>query len=656
MDMEKIVIDIPTNNFLSGFFENYFNTYKGFIEIRIINPNEPAYQFFYSTIDELLTKFKDFSGNIYFGVAPREIKKGDKTAIKYITSLFADVDFGVESHKKKPIFDTKEEALKSINKFYIEPSINVFSGHGFQCYWLLKEPYEVTDINYIENILKNINETIGGDSGTHDISRILRLPNTYNTKDRNNPKKVEIVKFKPDLRYGITDFKNYKEPDRIIDKKEIIHFSDNLPQVDIEKINISPEIKTLIIDGNNGKYPSRSEADQSVVNALVKAGYDENTIKAIFSNQKFAISSKYLEKKVSGNNYLSLSIEKAKSWQSNKIKSEDIPAIVEPTLITWEELKDGDYPVEWLVNELIEKTTVTIAYGESGSAKTWWALDLACCLTSSNKFLKIFEIPKPAKILFITLEDREARIQERMKELVYGNRYNIFDGYLAFTGFKDNFNIEKPLLFEKAIQNHQPEIIIVDSLQWTFGGNYIENSSENMKVVMQFYRNLIKKFGVTIILLHHTNKGGDPKYNSLYATPRDARGSTTLINLADQRIGFKAVDNAFTVNFQSKGLPQNKFCFKLIGKEREPKQLEYIDLEMEKELKKEESKNKILEILNSNPDKEFTIKDLMERTEMADETIRKKLVQLEKEKKVKIWHTKPFKCRIINDNPISTLE
>lgn len=649
-------IKITPESFLNSIFSNYFRIYNGFIEIRIINPNEPVYQSFYPTIDKLLTNFEKFVGNTYFGVAPKETEEGYKTAIKYITSLWVDVDFGSDGHKKKSKFETEKEALESINRFQIEPSIIVLSGYGFQCYWLLKEPYEITDTNQIEKILKSINESIGGDSGTHDITRILRLPSTLNTKVPDNPKKVEIIKFKPDLKYNLTDFKDYEKTDKFIEKKEIINFSDNLLQVDIEKLNISTEIKTLIIDGNNGKYPSRSEANQAVVNALVNAGYSNDIIRAIFTNLEFKIGEKYREKGNYGDKYLALSIEKAENSSVQKIIDEKTPAIIEPNLITWEKLKDGDYPVEWLVNELIEKTTVTIAYGESGSAKTWWALDLACCLTSGNQFLKKFEIPKAVKVLFITLEDREARIQERMQELIKGNSYNLFNGYLVFTGFKDHFNIETPILFEKAIEKHQPEIAIVDSLQWTFGNGYNENSSENMKDVMQFYRNLIKKFGITIILLHHTNKGGDPKYNPLYATPRDARGSTTLINLADQRIGFKIhpyCSGIFTVNFQSKGLPQRQFGFRLIGGQNEPKKLEYVDLEELKKLKKVESennKNKILKILENEPHKEFTTSELVDLTGLSDTTVTKKLKELKKEKLIKLWdETKPFTAKIIDD-------
>ena len=61
----------------------------------------------------------------------------------------------------------------------------------------------------------------------------------------------------------------------------------------ISSLPVSAKIKFLIVNGNDGSYPSRSEADQAVITALVNKGMDFADIKAIFEN--YRIGEKYRE-------------------------------------------------------------------------------------------------------------------------------------------------------------------------------------------------------------------------------------------------------------------------------------------------------------------------------------------------------------------------
>ena len=99
-------------------------------------------------------------------------------------ALYSHVDYGQDGHKKKNKWQTKGEALATIKAFSLLPSILVHSGGGFQAYWLLREPLGLENGNYshVEAIMKRLNLALGGDVGTQDISRILRLPGTLNMK------------------------------------------------------------------------------------------------------------------------------------------------------------------------------------------------------------------------------------------------------------------------------------------------------------------------------------------------------------------------------------------------------------------------------------------------------------------------------------------
>ena len=280
---------IKQTNFFKALFTEYFKEHKGFIEIREIN--ESVRCEFFDSIESLIEVInsKRFKGNIYFGVGPRSIRKGDKSAIKHITSLCADVDYGEIGHKKKSPYTNKETALKAIDKFPIKPSIIVCSGYGLHCYWILKSPVVINDPDFIENILKNIIIKLKGDKGTHNLDRILRVPFTFNSKVKSNPVQSDIIKFDPDLKYEISEFES------IIESECTIRLD-----------SLSTRSRDLLENIHSEDYDSRSEADFSVICEMTEQGFSDEEITEVFD--KHPIGEKHREQK----GYLSHSIKKAR--------------------------------------------------------------------------------------------------------------------------------------------------------------------------------------------------------------------------------------------------------------------------------------------------------------------------------------------------------
>ena len=141
---------------------------------------------------------------------------------------------------------------------------------------------------------------MGGDKGTHNLDRVLRIPGTYNFKLPDNPREVRVVHTNGPV-YDFDDFKafiNIEEPKRkdTSDRKKsesIKNESSSTWDGDIDKLAVSDRIKDLIKNGNDGTYSSRSEADQAVITALVHKGVGESDIKAIFQSYPNGIGEKY---------------------------------------------------------------------------------------------------------------------------------------------------------------------------------------------------------------------------------------------------------------------------------------------------------------------------------------------------------------------------
>jgi len=319
------------NGFFKVLFGNYLEQNQGFIELRQFE-SSPR-QVFCKSLDEIMSCINNFQTNGYFGVCPRVEPAGEKCSVSYITVLWADIDYGREGHNKDSKYQTKEEALLVIQQFEIPPSIIVFSGHGFQPYWLLSEPELIDDEEKrtrVESILKGIAIAIGGDS-VHDVSRVLRIPGTENHKvdadgNKLEPKLVKIIKFEPSLKYSLDAFSKFQsEPKH--DSKESsprnqsdVSFLENIERVDVEALGLSDNILELIKNGNDSKiYPSRSECDQAVIVALLASNLSQDVIKAIFSDERYKIGEKYRAERVGkGDAYLTTNIKSALAYLGNK--------------------------------------------------------------------------------------------------------------------------------------------------------------------------------------------------------------------------------------------------------------------------------------------------------------------------------------------------
>lgn len=118
-----------------------------------------------------------------------------------IACLWVDIDI-VDSaaHKAGNLPKSVDEAMGLLPEKY-PPSIIVSSGHGLHAYWLLKDPVIINDENRAEviNAVRKLQQIIRNNAvangwkidATADLSRILRVPYTWNFKDPENPMLVK---------------------------------------------------------------------------------------------------------------------------------------------------------------------------------------------------------------------------------------------------------------------------------------------------------------------------------------------------------------------------------------------------------------------------------------------------------------------------------
>lgn len=160
--------------------------------------------------------------DVYFGVALRgrraEMGRGSNEDVIAIPGLWVDIDIAGPAHKETNLPPDMDSAIEMLRSFPLEPSLLVNSGNGLHAYWLFKELWELETeeerreaADTMERFQGAIRQIFAGKGWkldpTHDLARVLRLPNTLNHKT-SPPKAVQIVHH-AESRYNPSDFEPY---------------------------------------------------------------------------------------------------------------------------------------------------------------------------------------------------------------------------------------------------------------------------------------------------------------------------------------------------------------------------------------------------------------------------------------------------------------
>ncbi len=110
--------------------------------------------------------------------------------VAYLKALWLDIDF-------KDGYSSPKEAASALRGLGLPaPSILVHSGNGIHAYWPLVDPIPLNEWLLLSNGLKEAAKEAGIHADlacTADACRVLRPPRTYNWKDPDNPKQVQVL-------------------------------------------------------------------------------------------------------------------------------------------------------------------------------------------------------------------------------------------------------------------------------------------------------------------------------------------------------------------------------------------------------------------------------------------------------------------------------
>lgn len=236
---------------IDGFFADYLKNYDDCLVLCSLSAKRGWRQEFHTMPFLATHRAADlyYDGcDTYFGVNPVKRLSRKATAIQYILRLHVDADF--------------KDAKGLTQLLRLKPSAVIASGtkNRYHGYWNFQSPVnrkvyaeEVTQMN------RQLTRVLGIKEEAFDLSRVLRIPGTFNFKDRRKPRPVEIVEWWPERKYTLEQCADLLEIK--LDEHSGVE----------EKLIITPDQK---LEGKRGQYLSKEE--RNYVEKLLNEGLFES--------------------------------------------------------------------------------------------------------------------------------------------------------------------------------------------------------------------------------------------------------------------------------------------------------------------------------------------------------------------------------------------
>jgi len=185
------------------------------------------------------------------------------------------------------------------------------------------------------------------------------------------------------------------------------------------------------------------------------------------------------------------------------------------------DLQTLECSIEWAVDRLLPKQSITLLHGKGGIGKTWVSLIMADVISRGSKFMGLDTQKMP--VVFVDFENSLPVLVDRIRKIG-------IEDVLFWHNANETLRPPKLDRQEWTLYKNLPpgSLLIFDTLRASQGQD--ENDSQKMNFIMSRLKEL-RDMGFTILLLHHTPKSNERIY----------KGSTAIIDLADHVLSLHKV-------------------------------------------------------------------------------------------------------------------
>lgn len=216
------------------------------------------------------------------------------------------------------------------------------------------------------------------------------------------------------------------------------------------------------------------------------------------------------------------------------------------------EFAQGKAP-PWWVKDVLPQAEAAMVYGESGSGKTFFVLDLVAAIARGIVWRG--KKVKQGRVVYVVAEGAGG-FRNRLK--AYARHHEIELDHLDIGVISDAPNFTKPIDIKALIaslkMHGRVDVIVVDTLaRVTPGAN--ENAGEDMGKVLGYCNAIHRATGALVVLIHHSGKDA----------AKGARGWSGVKGAMDAEIEIVRAerDRVAIISKQKEGEDGEEFGFKL---------------------------------------------------------------------------------------------
>lgn len=193
-----------------------------------------------------------------------------------------------------------------------------------------------------------------------------------------------------------------------------------------------------------------------------------------------------------------------------------------PTVKKGKEIMAMEISVEWLIENLLPKESITILSGRGGIGKTWLSMQIGGAVSQGTPFMGL--PTQMAEVYYIDFENSLPVVKDRLEKIQAGEVNFLHSGLgvpppkLDKPQWKNYFSVCRP-----------GSLLIFDTLRASQSMD--ENDSKEMASIMMKLKELRDR-GHTILLLHHTPKANDQM----------VKGSSAIIDLSDHVLSLHTIN------------------------------------------------------------------------------------------------------------------
>jgi hypothetical protein len=489
-------------------------------------------------IDTHLDIHKSHKRHVWIGVGPRDRVGSTNPACNRV--LWVDLDASVVTD------DRLEKALEDSG--LPQPTMVVWSGNGYHLYWKLTQAIES---GKIRSYSMGVHDALPSDS-THDPTRVMRVPGSWNFKNEEHPTQCQILTYDPDLVYEPTRFPTVQSSSfGTTDEYRPSSLTLSTEDFDLFLSNWMDGQKHTMAVGVSGYLRknlmfNKEQTLQTIAALHQEAGYswpDQNLLKVVEDTYTLPLG------KVSGLSklYELGVVPSVKDAFSVKLLT---PKKHKVSVINFnQEIKRQEF---WLPG-LIGPGMLSIWAAQPKSGKSFAVMQIGHAL-SQGKPIWGFNVPKAVRVLYFQGELSEGMVAERAISM-FGHDSLKNPRQFALTDKPEETIslVQHPEILNDLAENY--DLIIVDPLS-AFNSND-ENSFTSVRETISVFDSL-KARGKAVLLVHHTRKlATDREGNVVPPTFNDIRGSSAWFGASDAiAMQYTTPDGNSRVKFTFRAAPE----------------------------------------------------------------------------------------------------